>query len=218
MRRRKLGRAPRHEDAGRERTCIATGEVLPPEKLVRFVLSPDGVVVADLAGKLPGRGAWTRVSREAVAKAASIGLFARAFKRAARLPEDASAQDFAASVGAGLEKRALDALGLARRSGKLVLGFDQAARALKENEIAALIVAANASVDGREKFARLASGRPMVASFSSGALSQALGRENVTYAALFGGSEASRFLSEAERYAEFAAPASIEGAPCGAIT
>jgi len=38
-----------------ERRCIATGESGPTARLVRFVLGPDGTVVPDLAGKLPGR-------------------------------------------------------------------------------------------------------------------------------------------------------------------
>ena len=41
-----------------ERTCITTGQTLTPHKLIRFVAAPDGYAVADLAGRLPGRGAW----------------------------------------------------------------------------------------------------------------------------------------------------------------
>lgn len=174
---------------------------------MRFALAPDGVVTPDLAARLPGRGAWVSASRAAVVKAASKGLFARAFKQAARLPDAASSpDDFAAHVGQGLERRALDALGLARRAGKLAVGFDQAAKALKEKKAAALVVAADAGADGREKLARLATGLPVVAAFRSASLSQALGRENVTYAALFEGPETARFLREAERFAAFAAP------------
>jgi len=41
---------------GTERKCVATGKVEDTAKMVRFVMSPDGEVVPDIAGKLPGRG------------------------------------------------------------------------------------------------------------------------------------------------------------------
>jgi predicted RNA-binding protein YlxR (DUF448 family)/ribosomal protein L30E len=171
--------------------------------LLRFVVSPDGVVTPDLAGKLPGRGAWTCAAREAVIAAASKGLFARAFKRPARLPEGMTPEDFAALVERGLETRALAALGLARRAGKAVLGFDQTQAALKEGKAAALITAADAAADGAAKLARLGSSLPIVRAFTALAQTQALGRENVTHAALLIGGETARFLREIERLAGF---------------
>ena len=49
-----------------ERTCIATGQNLPKYKLIRFVIAPDGFVVADLVGRLPGRGAWVAANETAI--------------------------------------------------------------------------------------------------------------------------------------------------------
>jgi len=48
------------------RTCIATGEEGAPERMIRFVVGPDGEVVPDLARRLPGRGMWVRAERAAV--------------------------------------------------------------------------------------------------------------------------------------------------------
>ena len=42
-----------------------TGAVMPKDALLRFVLAPDGQVVPDLAGKLPGRGIWVTPRRDA---------------------------------------------------------------------------------------------------------------------------------------------------------
>ena len=50
------GGRQKHRD-GPERRCIATGESGATERLIRFVLGPDGQVAPDLAAKLPGRGA-----------------------------------------------------------------------------------------------------------------------------------------------------------------
>ena len=44
------------EEKGPNRRCIVTGQVLPVEQLIRFVVGPDGVVVPDIEARLPGRG------------------------------------------------------------------------------------------------------------------------------------------------------------------
>ena len=56
-----------------ERRCIVTGEVQPRAGLIRFVASPEGEVVPDLAEKLPGRGFWVLAERAALDKAAGKG-------------------------------------------------------------------------------------------------------------------------------------------------
>ena len=56
--------------ANRERTCIVTRQSLPEERLIRFVAGPEGVVVPDLARKLPGRGLWVEAQRGVVEQAA----------------------------------------------------------------------------------------------------------------------------------------------------
>ena len=54
---------------GPERKCLATGEVQPKQGLIRFVVGPDGQVVPDVLGKLPGRGVYVTASRSAIATA-----------------------------------------------------------------------------------------------------------------------------------------------------
>lgn len=49
-------RGPRDGRKGPVRTCIATRTSGAPDDMVRFAVGPDGVVVPDLAGRLPGRG------------------------------------------------------------------------------------------------------------------------------------------------------------------
>ncbi len=43
--------------------CTVTGS---PADLIRFVVDPDGAVVPDVAGRLPGRGMWVSASRRLV--------------------------------------------------------------------------------------------------------------------------------------------------------
>ena len=48
-----LARIAREESAS-ERTCVVTGEKGPPDAMLRFALSPEGVVTPDIRRKLPG--------------------------------------------------------------------------------------------------------------------------------------------------------------------
>ena len=61
-----------------KRKCIVSGEVQPKGGLIRFVVGPDGQIVPDVAGKLPGRGIYVSARREALearaARPPSMGL------------------------------------------------------------------------------------------------------------------------------------------------
>jgi predicted RNA-binding protein YlxR (DUF448 family) len=75
-----------------ERMCIVTREVRMRRSSMRFVRSPDGDVVPDLARKLPGRGVWVSAGNRdtRLAEAIAKGLFSRGFKapEQGRLPEN----------------------------------------------------------------------------------------------------------------------------------
>ncbi len=193
-----------HEDGsgdGRARRCIVTGEVLPEAQLIRFVEGPEGEVVPDLAARLPGRGLWVRADREALEKAAAKNHFSRAAKKPLKAPAE-----LAARVERLLVQRMASDLGLARRSGNLILGFDQIVRALEgKSPPAVLVEASDGAADGRRKLlaAALAHGlRPKVLDCLNAAeLGLALGRENVVHAALKSGQLAERLQVDAGRLA-----------------
>jgi len=185
--------------SSRERRCIATGEVLPEARLLRFVLAPDGRIVPDVEAKLPGRGFWLRAEGGIISQAAAKGLFAKA----ARAPIVVDS-DLAKRAEALLVERALAYLGLARRAGELLLGFDQIDKALRSSHPPAVILeAAEAALDGRRKLqaAAVAGGRVpfVIAALTNAELSLALGRENVVHAALKPGRIAERLIFEATR-------------------
>ncbi len=183
-----------------ERRCVATGARGPKDPMIRFALSPDGVVTPDLAERLPGRGVWVSAERAAVEKAVRKGLFARGFKCAARAPEDLLAQ-----VEALLARRAVDALGFARKAGLAVGGFDKTRARLREGPVAALIEASDGAEGGRAKLRPLAAGAPVVSALAAQELGLAFGREFVIHAALDRGGAADRFVREAQRLAGFRA-------------
>src|SRR5258707_12685656 len=79
-----LDNGPRTDRSATMRMCAVTREVRPIGELIRFVVSPQGEVVADLKRKLPGRGLWVSASRRTVAEAVRRNQFSKGFKREIR--------------------------------------------------------------------------------------------------------------------------------------
>ena len=188
---------------GRERRCIVTGEVLPEAALIRFVEGPDAVVVPDIAAKLPGRGMWVTARAEILEKAVAKNHFSRAAKKPLKAPAD-----LVSRVEALLVRRMADDLGLTRRSGALILGFDQISKAFSgRSPPRMLIEAADGAWDGQRKLLGVAFAHgftPKVLDcLNSEELSLALGRENVVHAALKSGQLAERLEMNAQRLAGF---------------
>ena len=80
-----LDDGPRSSRPGTARMCALTRAVRPVDELIRFVLSPDGEVTADLKRRLPGRGLWLTGTRKTVSDAAKRGTFPKGFKRECRV-------------------------------------------------------------------------------------------------------------------------------------
>jgi predicted RNA-binding protein YlxR (DUF448 family) len=189
-------------EAGRERRDLVSGESLGEERLIRFVAGPGGEVTPDVARKLPGRGLWVEAQRDAVETAARKGLFSRAAK--ARLAAPAGLAD---EVERLLRRRLLSGLGLARKAGELISGFEKTAAALKSAKVAFLIEASDGSVDGRGKLVKLAAhatNRPQIVGvFSSDELGLALGLDNVIHLAFLAGQGADNWSADVKRLAGF---------------
>ncbi len=169
--------------------------------LIRCGVGPDGAIVPDIDGKLPGRGLWLTASRAVVQLALKKGAFPRAARRAVTVPAD-----LADRIEALLARRCINLLGLARRAGLVSNGFVKVSEALQSGRVAALVQAADASADGRAKLARQARDIARVELLTTAELGLALGRENVVHAALSPGGLTSSFLAEAQRLAGFRSP------------
>ena len=196
-----LTTVPDDEGALRERRCIATGAILPEEKLVRFVVSPDGDIVPDLDAKLPGRGIWLSASRSAMAKAIAKNDFAKAAKT-----KVAVAADLPDHVERLIVARMQADLGMARRAGQLDAGFDNILRALdKKVPPKLLLEASDGAADGRRKLQSAVRSRDLniavIAILTRDELSLALGRENVIHAAIRPGALADRLTLNSKRLA-----------------
>ena len=188
--------------ASRERRDIVSGEVMDEARLIRFVAGPDGVVVPDLARKLPGRGIWVAADRASVTTAARKGQFARAAKAPLK-----AAPDLADQVQVLLKSRLLSGLGLARRAGDLTSGFEKVSSAIASGKAAWLIEATDGAADGRRKLlsqARRQNPPPgLVGLFDATELGLALGLENVIHTAFLAGRAAERWAEDVRRVAGF---------------
>ena len=186
----------------RERRDIVTGEVMAEDRLIRFVAGPGGVVVPDLARKLPGRGMWVAADRASVETAAKKGLFSRSAK--AKL---IASPDLADQVDALLRRRVLDGLGLAKRAGDLISGYEKVAAALNAGRAAWVIEAADGAADGRRKILNVARKSPrapkLLGLYSNEELGLALGGENVIHTAFLAGRGADQWTFDVHRLSGF---------------
>jgi predicted RNA-binding protein YlxR (DUF448 family) len=185
-------------ERGPFRRCLVTRAVRPKAELIRFVVSPEGEVTPDLAGRLPGRGYWIGAERGLVETAVKKHLFAKAAGGPARAPAD-----LADRVARLLRVRALERLGLARRAGAAVAGHDKVEAWLRDGRAGLLLAAADGAADGRRRLAALAGPLPVVDCFTADELAAAFGRERVVHAAIAAGRLAAEFEAEAARLKGF---------------
>jgi len=197
-----LDGAARQQSHETERRDIVSGEVMPQDRLIRFVAGPDGAVVPDLARKLPGRGLWVAADRASVEAATRKNLFARAAKAQLRAPADLP--DMVESL---LKRRLLAGLGLARKAGDTTSGFEKVAQALSSGKVAWLVEASDGAADGRRKLAAIARKQPrapsLIGVFTAAELGLALGLENVIHTAFLAGRAADRWAQDVCRLSGF---------------
>ncbi|HLY58039.1 MAG TPA: RNA-binding protein [Stellaceae bacterium] len=186
------------EETGPLRRCLVTGERRPKEGLVRFVIGPAGEVVPDVVAVLPGRGLWLTARHDIV----SAAVKKRLFSRAARRPVETS-PDLAERVGELLAGRCRDLVGLARRAGQAVAGFEKVRDALRAGPAGLVLAAADGGADGRRRVAALAPGVVVISVLTGAELGGAFGRDRVVHAMMRPGALAERLRVEAGRLAGF---------------
>lgn len=129
---------------GPQRSCIYCRKVRNKQELLRFVLSPDRVLVPDLQNKLPGRGAYTCMNIFCLRGAADKKQFSRAFKGEVR---EADATGLVSGVDTRIKDRIASYISLANKAGKVVSGTDLVLEALKRRRLGILFVASDISGD-----------------------------------------------------------------------
>ncbi len=203
-------------ETGPLRRCIVTRERLPKERMIRFVVGPDRQLVPDLAAKLPGRGIWLSASadvllssnagdegRQKQGQAGDVAdrQLTRAFARAARGPVSVPS-DLSGLLQSALVRRISDIMGLARRAGQAIAGFEKAREVLRLGETRLVVQASDGSEAERKRF--LSGFGPeltVIDPLPGAVLGRIFGRDFVVHVAVAPGKLAESLAVEAGRLA-----------------
>ena len=214
-------------ETGPLRRCVVSRERLPKEQMFRFVVGPDRALIPDLAGKLPGRGIWLSASRDVIegggakhpggvlpegmsSKGTSSGAkgrdLVRAIARAARGPVQIP-PDLPGVLDTALIRRIGDLLGLARRAGQAIAGFEKARDWMRTHPIGLVLQAADGSEAERNRFrSAVPAAVPVLDPLTGAELGQVFGHDTVVHVALAPGRLAGLIATEAGRLAGIRTP------------
>jgi ribosomal protein L7Ae-like RNA K-turn-binding protein len=141
-----------------------------------------------------------------VERAVAKRVFARAARRPVVVPPE-----FADRCEALLARRCCDALGLARRAGLAVAGYERVSEAVRRGNAALLLLALDGAEAGRRRMAAGSRGVASASVLDASELSGVFGREMVAFVAVGPGALCSRLRTELERLAGFRAASLLEG-------
>ena len=180
------------------RRCIASGVARPREEMLRFVADPQRRLTPDIAGRLPGRGIWLSADRDSVKRAITRKLFDRAARQT--LVVDAGLADLIERL---LARRCVELLGMARRAGQAIAGFEKVRAELRKKPAGLLLAAADGAADGRRKLRALAPEAPLAWGLTADEIGRAFGREKVVHGVVAQGALARKLRCEAGRLEGF---------------
>ena len=103
-----------------ERKCLLSQDSGPKSGLIRFVTSPDGVVVPDILEKLPGRGYYVAANKKVLEEAIKVKVFSHGAKAQVTVPKGLIYE-----IDRQLARRVVDLVSIARKAGKAVTGFEK---------------------------------------------------------------------------------------------
>ena len=186
-----------------QRSCLGCRQTFDRDRLLRFVLSPDGEVLPDIEARLPGRGTYTCISSKCLVSAVKQRQFFRGFKQDVRCMEP---DEMAATVARLMRERILGYLGLANRAGKIVSGGSLVSDALRGKVKPGLVlVATDVSEAIGEKIVQLAAvhGIPCERVLTKDDFGAILGKAPRSAIAIRPGGFVAQLATEIERYRNF---------------
>ena len=165
--------------------------------MIRFVIGPARQVVPDLAASLPGRGIWLSAQGDVIETARIRGAFAKAARGPVTVPPDLTT-----GLQGSLELRIGEFIGLARRAGQAVCGFQKAREWLVAGRAGLVVEASDGSADERARFlGRHADATPVIAPLDGARLGAVFGRDHVVHVVIARGRLAEKIAMEAGRLA-----------------
>jgi predicted RNA-binding protein YlxR (DUF448 family) len=187
---------PDEKESGPLRRCVVTRERLPKDVMIRFVVGPDRHLYPDLAARLPGRGIWLSARLNVLETACTRGAFAKAARGPVTVPPD-----LISVLQEALARRIGEFLGLARRAGQAVCGFQKAREWLVAGRAGLVMEASDGSADERARFlGRFAETMNVVQPLDGATLGAVFGRDHVVHVAIAKGRLAQTLTFETARY------------------
>ena len=192
-------------ETGPLRRCIVTRERHPKERMIRFVIGPDRALVPDLAARLPGRGIWLSASGDVLQHAGAQGdayrQLVRAFARAAR-GQVSVPPNLSDMLEAALLRRIGEFLGLARRAGQAIAGFEKAREWVRGGQASVAVQASDGSEAERTRFlSGAAASISVIDPLPAEALGRIFAKDHVVHVAIAPGKLANALVNEAGRLA-----------------
>jgi len=177
-----------------DKFCIVRRAVGERNKMLRFVMSPEGLVVPDILEKMPGRGVWITADADTLRVASNPKIFTYAFRRKVNVPDGMHEL-----IYSKLKECIINLIALARKSSFIVYGFEKVKDAILKNDVACLVFAKDYSMSHSGKLRT--DGIPVISCLTAESLGSIFGRASVTYTAIRHGSAfPDRLLRESNRF------------------
>jgi predicted RNA-binding protein YlxR (DUF448 family) len=183
-----------------QRTCLGCRQVRDQAELVRFVCSPEGVVLVDYRHRLPGRGAYACPERACIDQLLRRRQFDRAFRRECTA---GSGEELFETIRKAMLERMENLLGMARKSGQTTAGSNAVLAAFDRSAPPRVVVFAEDVSGGvAEKVERKARhhNAECLHMLDKAILGRLSGRSECSVLALSAGSLVDAFLLEWKRY------------------
>ena len=187
-------------EKGPQRTCIACRQAQDKKKLVRYVVAPDRTVLVDYRQRLPGRGAYTCISKECVLSAVKRKAFQRCFKGQCNAVD---ADELLLQLTRAIEQKIASLIGMSRKSKQFIAGSHAVIEALKkDSSLGVIIVAKDISASIQNKIESLALKKNIFTArlFAKDSIGQMLGKEERSVMAIQAGLLADSLLNELHMY------------------
>ena len=121
--------------------CIVTKKIYPSENMIRFVLFPDNKYTIDLSHEFQGKEFFVLASKSTLTRIRDfVGDI---------YEKEPQEENLVSRIDSIIVKRILGLIALARKSGKVILGYDKIQRLLLRNKIELLLQAKDGSESRR---------------------------------------------------------------------
>ena len=162
-----------------KRKCLVTGFTIEKKALMRFVVSPENNLIADINQNLPGKGYWVTADRELILKALKKNILFKAIKKQVNIDNNVLDQ-----IELQIKKKIINQISLCRKSGMAIFGFDKIKSALARESIELLIQAIDGSTKEKKRILTKSIPNIIDGCLTGSDLGKAFGREKVIHCAI----------------------------------